>query len=183
MNTLDLLILGALAGGLFMGYRSGLIKQVLSFVGLIVAFVLSLSLMQGVGAMAAGSLGISEKIAPLVGFVIVFLAVQVGVFALIRLAEGLVGVLRLTSLNRLLGGGVGAFKAALILSVVFLVLGYLGVPSEKTRERSAFYEPISTVMPAAWDYMASAFPQVEQISERFGRELEDRVPQIEPNGE
>lgn len=182
MNTLDFIILIALAGGLVVGLRAGLIKQVLSFAGLIVAFVLSFQLMKPVGAMAAGSLGISNDIAPLVGFVLVFLAVQVAVFALIRSLQAIVGALKLSGVNRLLGGAVGAFKASLALSVLFLVLGNLEVPSEETQEESAFYEPVATMVPATWDYLAEAVPQLEQVSERFGNEVKAQISPVEQTG-
>lgn len=186
MNTLDFFILAGLAGGLVIGLRSGLIKQAMSFVGMLVAFVLSLHLMTPVGEMAAGSLGISEDIAPLVGFVLVFLVVQVAVFGLTKLLEKVVGALKLSSVNRLLGGAVGAFKACLVLSVVFLVLGYVSVPSEETREASAFYAPVSTVLPAAWTFVSDTFPQVAKVSEQFNQKIEEEVdavnvlPQIAP---
>lgn len=182
MNTLDILILIALTGGLVVGLRAGLIKQVLSFVGLIVAFVLSLQLMKPVGEMAAGSLGISDDIAPLVGFVLVFLAVQVAVFALIRALQAIVGALKLSSVNRLLGGAVGAFKASLALSVLFLVLGNLDVPSEETRESSAFYEPVAMMVPDTWDYLAEAVPQLKQVSEQFGKEVQEQITPAVPIG-
>ena len=182
MNTLDFIILIVLAGGLVVGLRAGLIKQVLSFAGLIVAFVLSFQLMKPVGAMAAGSLGISNDIAPLVGFVLVFLAVQVAVFAVIRSLQALVGALKLSGVNRLLGGAVGAFKASLALSVLFLVLGNFEVPSEETREESAFYEPVATMVPATWDYLAEAVPQLEQVSERFGNEVKEQISPVEQTG-
>ena len=187
MNTLDFLILAGLAVGLVIGLRSGLIKQALSFVGLLLAFVLSLHLMTPVGEMAAGSLGISEDIAPLVGFVLVFLGVQVAVFALTQVLESIIGALKLSGVNRLLGGAVGAFKAGLVLSVVFLVLGYVQVPSEQTREESAFYAPVSTVLPSAWGYVSDTFPQVAKVSEQFGKRVEEEVesvnvlPQVTPS--
>ncbi|HMB91589.1 MAG TPA: CvpA family protein [Rhodothermales bacterium] len=178
MNTLDIIILVALAGGLIIGWRSGLIKQVLSFVGFIVAFLLSLQFMKVAGGMLETSLGISPDISPLAGFVLVFLVVQVVVFALVRMVEALVGVLRLTSVNRLLGGAVGAFKAALILSVAFLVLGYVQVPSEETEETSALYEPVSTVVPTVWDYVSDTFPQVVELSEQFGEQVGVALPRF-----
>ena len=173
MNSLDLFILIGLAGGLVIGLRSGLIKQAMSFVGMLVAFVLSLHLMKPVGEMAAGSLGISEDIAPLVGFVLVFLLVQVAVFGLTKLLEAVVGALKLSSVNRLLGGAVGAFKACLVLSVVFLVLGFLDVPSEDTRNESTFYVPVSTMLPSAWGFVSDTFPQVAKVSEQFGEKAEE----------
>lgn len=175
MNTLDILIFLSLIGGLVVGLRVGLIKQVLSFVGLILAFVLSLHLMKSIGEMAAGSLGLSEDIAPMLGFMLVFTAVQVGVFGLIRLLHSIIGALRLTGVNRILGGAVGAFKASLTLSVAFLVLGSVEVPSQKTREGSAFYAPMATMVPATWDYVAAYIPQFKQVSEQFGKEITDQV--------
>jgi membrane protein required for colicin V production len=175
MNTLDILILLSLAGGLVVGLRVGLIKQVLSFVGLILAFVLSLHLMKLIGQMATDSMGLSEDIAPLLGFVLVFTAVQVGVFGLIRLLHGIIGALRLSGVNRVLGGAVGAFKASLSLSVAFLVLGSMNVPSQEAREGSAFYKPMATMVPATWDYVAAYIPQFKQVSEEFGKEITDQV--------
>ena len=186
MNTLDLLILVGLTIGLVIGLRSGLVKQVLSFVGMLAAFVLSLHLMKPVGEMAAGSLGISEDIAPIVGFVLVFLAVQVAVFGLTRLLEAVLGALKLTGLNRVLGGAVGAFKACLVLSVAFLVFGYLGVPADDTRDESALYAPVSTILPQAWGFVSDTFPQVARISEQFSKTIEEEVeavnvvPQVTP---
>jgi len=176
MNTLDLIILAMLAGGLVIGLRSGLIKQVVGFVGLIVAFALALHLMRTVGAMAAESLGISPDIAPLVGFVLVFLVVQLAVFALIRILESLIGALKLTAVNRFLGGAVGVFKACLVLSVTFLVLGYLGIPSDATKQSSSLYATVSTLMPKAWDYAATALPQLEKVSSQFGKEIQEHLP-------
>ena len=180
MNALDLFILVGLAGGLVIGMRSGLIKQAMSFAGLLVAFVLSLHLMTPVGAMAAGSLGISEDIAPLVGFVLVFLLVQVAVFGLTKLLEAVVGALKLSWANRLMGGAVGAFKACLVLSVVFLVLGFLSVPSEATRNESALYAPVSTVLPSAWGFVSDTFPQVAKVSEQFGKKVGEEVEAVNP---
>ncbi len=171
MNTLDVLIGIVLAGGLLIGLRSGFIKQALSFAGMIVAFLLALNLMHAAGALVTTSLGISEDIAPLLGFALVFLAVQVLVFALARLVETVAGALKLSGVNRLLGGAVGAFKAALLLSVAFLVLARLQVPTEETRDASALYDPVASVLPAAWDYFSEVFPEVERLSDRFGEGL------------
>ena len=187
MNTIDLLILVGLTIGLLIGLKSGLIKQALSFVGILAAFVLSLHLMKPVGEMAATSLGISQDIAPIVGFVLVFLLVQVAVFGLTKALEAVLGALKLTGVNRALGGALGAFKACLVLSVLFLVLGYMGVPSDETREESALYGTVSTLLPEAWGFVSDTFPQVAQISQQFSKTLEEEVenvniaPQIAPS--
>ena len=180
MHTLDVLILIMLAIGLMRGFATGVIRQAASIVGLLAAFVLSVQLMEPTGVLVTESLDVSPSVAPLVGFVLVFLAVQVAVFALARIVENLVGALRLTVVNRVLGGVVGAFKAALALSVLFLVIGSFGVPEEPAQEASLFYDPVSSALPAAWDYVSDRLPEVERLSEKFGdrvaRHLSDAKP-------
>ncbi|QXD16081.1 CvpA family protein [Rhodocaloribacter litoris] len=171
MNTLDLLILFILLAGAVHGFSTGLIRQVASVVSLVLAFILGVQFMTPVGDMAAESLGLSDRIAPLVGFILVFMAIQIAVFALARMVEGLVGVLKLTFLNRLGGGALGAFKAALALSVVFLVLHYVGLPGEELEQGSVLYDPVAGVLPRAWDYVSERVPQVESLSEKFGEHV------------
>ena len=176
MSVLDALILVVLAAGLLRGFSTGIIRQVIGVAGLLFAFILGLQLMHPTGAAVSGSLGVSPSVAPLVGFVLVFLAVQVAVFALTRFVETLAGVLRLTVVNRLLGALFGVFKAAIVLSVLFLILAYFGVPGSNVRQGSAFYEPVASVLPGAWDYMSERMPEVERLSDRFGRRVEARLP-------
>lgn len=165
MNILDIIILVILAGGLALGIKSGLIKQVMSFVGVVVAFLVSLHLMDSVGVLASNSLGVSEGIAPYIGFVLVFIAVQILVFALVRMVEALIGALKLSVVNRFLGGALGALKAAVVLSVAFLVLGLLNVPERETRDESVLYEPVSAVLPTSWDYISEKLPEVEHLTD------------------
>ncbi len=176
MNILDLVILFALAAGVVHGFSTGLIRQVASIVGLALAFILAVQLMGTVGQMASNSLGLSENVGPLVGFVLVFLAVQVAVFALAKMAEGLIGALRLSTVNRALGGALGALKAALALSVLFLVLSYVDLPGEKLARDSTLYVPVAGVLPQTWDYVSERFPKVERLSDRFGQRLRTAIP-------
>ena len=164
---LDLFILFALAIGLVIGLRSGLIKQAASLIGFILAVLAGVRFMDPVGATAVQSLGISESIGPLLGFVLVFLLIQAVVLIVVKLAETVIGVLRLTFINRALGGLVGAGKAALILSVLFLVGSYLGVPGSSAKDKSALYEPVARVLPQAWDFVAERLPQLPSLTERF----------------
>lgn len=175
MNALDLLILFGLAAGAVHGFMTGLIKQVASVFGVVLAFVVSLQFMRPVGEAVAGSLSISEGVAPLVGFVLVFLVIQVAVFAVTRMVESLVGALKLSSVNRLLGGGLGALKAMLALSVLFLVLHYVDVPGERMAGESQFYGTVSRALPDAWDFVSERIPQVQKVSEAFGETVQSAV--------
>jgi membrane protein required for colicin V production len=168
MNGLDLIILGVLGLGIVLGLRSGLIKQVASLVGLVLAFVLGLHFMHAAGAVTVDSLGVSESLAPLLGFVLVFLAVQVAVVAVVKLTEALIGALKLSSVNRALGGAMGGLKAALVLSVAFLVLANLDIPDASARSASSFYAPVSSFVPDAWELLTGEFPALREVPDQIG---------------
>jgi len=178
MNTLDILILVAMGAGVVHGFSTGMIRQIASVVGMVLAFILSARFMGPVGDVAFNTFGLSESVSPLVGFVLVFLVVQIAVFALAKMAESLIGALKLTTVNRALGGGLGAIKAALALSVLFLVLDYANIPGETLTNESSLYTPVAGLFPKAWDYASERWPQVESLSQKFGKEIESRVPNI-----
>lgn len=173
---LDLFILVVLAAALVRGFATGVIRQVASIAGIVLAFILGVQLMRPAGGLVAGSLGVSDAVAPLAGFLLVFLAVQVAMFALVRTVETVVGALKLTVVNRAAGGLFGAFKGALALGVLFLVLGYVGIPGPNARAGSALYEPVASVLPEAWDYFSERMPQVEALSHKFGEHVRERLP-------
>ncbi|MEM1096771.1 MAG: CvpA family protein [Bacteroidota bacterium] len=176
MNVLDIAILIILGGGLIRGYSSGLVRQVAGVVGLLLAIVLGSQLMHKVGDIAVASLGISPQLGPIVGFVLIVLAVQLVFFTLTRAVEGIIGALKLSSVNRLFGAGLGAIKAALAMSLLLFALSYVELPGKPTIETSALYEPIYDFFPQAWDFVAEQFPEVKKIAEEFGKRMEQELP-------
>lgn len=176
ITILDVFIMVGLAIGMGRGFATGLIQQVASVVGLLVSFALALQLMQPIGELATNSLGIATSIAPLIGFVLSFVAVYVAMYALAKMIESLVGKLHLSTLNRAAGALLGGFKAALALSVLFLVLSRVEVPSETAQQQSSLYAPVASVLPTAWDAVAEAFPHIENISEAFGERIREQLP-------
>jgi membrane protein required for colicin V production len=168
MNVLDMLILVILLAGIVRGFSTGLVRQVTSIAALILGFVLAVQLMGQIGDLLRGVMEISERAAPLIGFVLVFVGIQILFFVLARLVEALLGALKLSMVNRAFGGMAGAILAALVLSITFLVLGYLGIPNQDARDGSMLYAPVSAVLPEAWDLVAERVPQVDQLSSLFG---------------
>jgi membrane protein required for colicin V production len=182
MTYLDWFILIAVAAGLIRGLMVGAIRQVASIVGLLLAFVVAVQLMRPIGEMTVESIGVSQSTAPLVGFVVVFAGVQLLVVALARTLEVVVESLSLSFANRAAGGALGAFKAALLLSVLFLVTTHAGIPDEKAQENSTLYQPVASVLPGTWDYVAAYLPAMRQASDAFGREVRPRLAPTAPDG-
>ncbi|MFP4229460.1 MAG: CvpA family protein, partial [Salinivenus sp.] len=143
MTLLDGLIGAVLLGGLLHGLSAGALRQIASLLGVLFALLVSVQLMHPVGALAAQSLGLSEATAPVVGFVVVFGGVWLLFVAISRLLERVLEALSLSLLNRVAGGALGGLKAALLLSVLFLVLAEVDVPAPETRQDSLLYRPIA----------------------------------------
>lgn len=167
MSLLDLFIAALLAAGLVRGAATGALRQVAGVASFVVGFLVAVRLMHPAGALVAASLDLSPRLAPLVGFGLVFGVVQLVAFALVRLSEGLLSAVRLTAVNRAVGGMLGAFKAALLLSVLFLLLGVLDVPGASSRSASLLYRPVASVLPAAWNYVAARAPDADPLGRRF----------------
>ena len=175
MNALDIFILACLAAGLVHGFATGVIRQVSSVVSLIFGFLIALQLMDPVGGVLVGFMGVNEQYAPVIGFIAVFLLFHLAVILLVKLFETVLEVLKLTMVNRVLGSLAGAIKATLIMGVVFLALGYVNVPDERSQAESTLYEPVSKVLPGTWEAVRLVFPQVEDLSKKFSGEVKSMV--------
>lgn len=168
LTALDWFILVVLAGGLVRGFVVGAVRQVASLSGLIVAFLLSVQFMHPIGALIVSSVGLSEAVAPIAGFVVIFVGVQLLFLALSRLLEQVLETLSLSFVNRAAGGALGGFKAALLLSVLFLILAGMEMPSKKVRKKSVLYSPVARALPKTLNAASPYFPAAKRASETFG---------------
>jgi membrane protein required for colicin V production len=167
VTTLDLIVLAACAAGLWRGYQTGLIRQATSLVGYAVALIFALALMDQTGVLVAQSIGLSPRVAPVVGFVVVFVVFLILVTVGTNLLERVLDAARLSVVNRAAGGALGVLKAALLVSVALIPLTFLGVPDEQSRADSLFYEPVSGLAPAAWALASDQRATIESARETF----------------
>lgn len=171
LTALDWFILVVLLGGLIRGYIVGAVRQVASLVGLAMAFLFSVEFMGMVGDMVVSSLGLSASLAPLAGFTVLFLGVYLIFLAISRLLEQVLESLSLSKLNRAAGGAVGGFKAALLLSLLFLVLTGMEMPDQQIREESAFYRPVAQLLPETIEVAEEWFPAAKEAADKLGQSV------------
>lgn len=157
------------------GVMVGAVRQVTSLVGLLVAFLFALQFMRPVGELIAYTFNLAETVGLIAGFVVVFIGVQLLFVVLSRLIEQVLETLSLSLVNRAAGGAVGGFKAALLLSLLFLVLATMDVPSEETRERSQFYQPIAQALPKTVEATAGWLPAAKRMSDEWGEQLRPQL--------
>jgi Uncharacterized membrane protein, required for colicin V production len=182
LSALDWFILVVLAGGLVRGFMVGAVRQVASIAGLVVAFLLSVQWMHPVGSVVVASMGLSNSVGPIAGFIVIFLGVQLLFLAVSRLLEQVLETLSLSVVNRAAGGALGGFKAALLLSVLFLVLSGMEMPSQQARQRSVLYAPVATTLPKTLDAASPYFPAADRASDTFGPSARPSVDPSESSG-
>lgn len=171
MGTLDILILIVLTIGLIRGMRTGFVRQATTLAGILVAFVAAASLMGAAGNVLSDYVGLSTDLAPLVGFVAVFLLARLIIYTFGAALDDLLVRTKLGGVNRVAGGIAGAFKAAVIMSLVFLVFGFVRLPSAPIRAQSDLYEVVYRIVPDAWQFLSKQSPAFDDLR----KEIDDRL--------
>jgi membrane protein required for colicin V production len=70
-----------------------------------------------------------------------------------------------------LGGAVGGAKTALLLSLLFLVLGGIELPERETRTGSTFYRPIAELLPRTIEAAEPWVPAAKEAADQLGRQV------------
>lgn len=175
MTVLDIVLAIGILIGVSRGLATGVIRQIAGLTALLIGFAIAIQLMGPLGSAISDSLGLGQGFARILVFIVIVIAVHVLMAVAARLLETVVGMLKLTSLERALGGVLGGIKAALILSVALLVLAFFNVPRESSRMASSLYEPVAGILPEAWDYVAEYLPIMKRVADEFGRDVADRL--------
>jgi membrane protein required for colicin V production len=100
---------------------------------------------------------ITTRFMPILAFVVVFIGVVIVVHLIARAIDRLVKAIALGWLNRLAGASFGALKAALLISIVLLLLDAFGLSqrwfSPELKNSSYLYTPLEKLAPATLDFI------------------------------
>lgn len=156
MNWLDLIILLPLVGGLFSGFKNGLIGEVASLAALILGIVGSIKL-SDMTANLLHTWGLESQYMHIISFVITFIIIVVVVQLIAKMISQLLKTLLLGWLDKLLGIIFGVIKAALIISVLLFVLDIFDerkpIIPEDVKENSILYQPMSNIVPGILPFL------------------------------
>jgi membrane protein required for colicin V production len=172
VGILDIIILAILAAGVVQGYRTGFFKQAGGIAGILIGFALGVALMQPVGGYLVSISGMEPALGPVTGFISVFAGTYLVVQILAKVGESMLGAVKLGGVNRILGGGVGGLKAGLFMSVAFVGLAFVQLPTNDARDSSALYNSVAAIMPQAWSIVSDNSGALDELSER----IEDKIP-------
>lgn len=146
MTTIDILIIALFLLGAIAGLVKGFLKQLASILGLVAGLLAAKALYATVAERLCHTVTESMTVAQILAFVLIWIAVPL-VFALVAsLLTKAMEAVSLGWINRLLGAGLGALKALLLVSLLIGVIEFIDADNtliEKTKkEQSVFYYPM-----------------------------------------
>jgi membrane protein required for colicin V production len=174
VGILDIVIVALLAVGVVTGFRTGFFKQAGGIAGILIGFALGLGLMKPAGDYLIAISGMEPAVGPVLGFVSVFAGAYLLVQIVAKVGESVLGAAKLTFVNKLLGGGVGGIKSAMMMSIAFMGAAYIQVPPESTRENSTLYHSVAAIMPVAWSMVSKNSDALDELSRR----IEEKIPTV-----
>ncbi|MCD8102340.1 MAG: CvpA family protein [Alistipes sp.] len=155
MLVLDIILALFLLWALFNGFRKGFFVQLAGLAGLIIGVWLAMRSGRTLGLW----LGIGEKYAAIVGFLLILVLVILLVASVGRLFKGIFGFAGLSLLDKLAGTLLSAAKMWLILGLLLWGFDSLnrtaGWVSERKLGESVLYRPMVGVTAFVFPYLSS----------------------------
>ena len=157
MNILDIIILICLVPAVIQGIRKGFIAQFVSIISIIIGVWASATFADLLGGWLSQYFTISEQTLKLIAFVIILVAVIVGLILLGKAIEALVKLATLGWINRLLGVLFAILKCMLILGVISILFEALndtfGFVSEEYINDSPLYKAVKWIADLIFPYI------------------------------
>jgi membrane protein required for colicin V production len=161
MTYFDYIVLAILGLSVLIGVMRGLVREVLSILGWVAAFVVAQSYTTKLSPMLPNAIP-SESLRYLAAFVILFLATLL-ITSLLAIA--LSQVFKLTGLgwiDRIFGAIFGILRGMLILGVLVFLCGLTDVPKTPSWSAAMFSAPLEAMVMSAKSWMPPAI--AERIS-------------------
>ncbi len=151
MNWLDIILGLLLLSGIVSGYKNGIIGEVATLAALILGIWGAVKFSWWTADMLL-DLGVKSDYMHIISFIVTFILIVVAIQLLAKFLSKLLETMALGFVNRLAGMVVGIIKAALIVSVILVVINALDeenkIIKETIQEESLFYDPLSNLVPS-----------------------------------
>lgn len=167
-SLIDLIIAVPLAAMFIKGMKNGFAHEVLGLAGQIIAIFLGFAYMEQLGQALSNYFSWHSPAVPLVAFLIIYIIFIILVGILIRVVNSIIKVVFLSTFNMVLGALFSTFKAALVYSVIFVLLAGFNIPDRDTAKESFLYEYMLPIAPATYNAVAVVFPGVTNFAEEAG---------------
>ena len=174
MNIVDIILLIIFAWFAYQGFKKGFIIELASLVALVLGIYAAIYFSDYAEDFLINNLNMDNDYVPITSFVITFIIVVIFIYAFGRILEKLVNMVALGFLNKLAGGAFGILKAAVFVSIFFLILNHYNINfiSVEKRDNSVLYSPIEGIAPFIWS-------QLDELNDEKIDEFKEKVEDVE----
>ncbi|MHC1737064.1 MAG: CvpA family protein [Ignavibacteriaceae bacterium] len=165
MNYIDIIVLIFVLIGFILGFKDGLVRKLIGFVGFVLGLFLGIILAAPFGRLLHNIFGFEDYFAKIAAGVIIFLVVIVIAALLKRVIHPHDKVNNL--INRITGGVMGTLQIVIFLSSIFFLLNTFGFPGPSVREKSLTYNTVARILPELINLIVEHSPDAEKTIKNY----------------
>ncbi|MDN4164585.1 CvpA family protein [Cytophagales bacterium LB-30] len=166
MNTFDIILLVLLGIGAFMGFRKGLIMEVISLLAIILAIVGSFKLLHWGMAFIQEKTGYFDSLLPFIAFVLLFIGILVLVNLLGKAVKKIIDLTPFGLIDNMVGALLGIFKWGLALSVIVWLASSASVEIPENFTQDSFLYPyLLAFAPKVIGFFSGLMPYANDLVE------------------
>jgi membrane protein required for colicin V production len=173
MSGFDIVILPILGFFAWLGFRNGLVREILSIIGVVLALFIGFQYAEPATTWFNTESVTQSKYLPYFTFIVIFFVVMIFIRLTIFFMEEFLSVVMLSLPNRVMGGIFGVLKACLYLSIALIILDTVEVPDDDVRESSFTYDALMEVGPHAYNVVAFFYPGADNYYDGIKQKFED----------
>lgn len=144
MTIFDYIVLGIFFISAFLSVMRGLVREVLSLAGWVVAFVFAGSFSVDFEPFLPSEIG-GESLRMLVSFVVVFISVLIVSVLVTMLLSSFIKGIGLGFVDRILGAVFGFLRGLLVVTVLVLIAGLTALPHQSFWQQALLSDPLELV--------------------------------------
>lgn len=182
---IDIILAILMAYGFYVGYSRGIIKTVFAVVSLLLAILAAMKLSPVMIGFLEGVLSWDPRLIVILGFVLTFIVVVIGVRFLGKAIEKMMASLQINFVNKIAGGAIMSAVFMIVFSCIVWFMDETRLIGEETKRSSisyTFLEPVPQGVAAVgrqvkpffqsfWNKTADAMDRIREKSE--DRRLEE----------
>lgn len=152
MNYIDIILIIPIIWFAYQGFKRGLIVELASLVALVLGIYAALYFSEYAAYFLTNSLGLETEYLSIISFILTFIVVVVLVYFIGKILEKLVNMVALGFLNKMAGAVFGVLKAAVLLSIIILIINHFNDKfiSKEKKEGSYLFAPVAGIAPLLW---------------------------------
>ncbi len=181
LMVLDIIFLVFVISGFVNGFRRGLVRSILGFVGLFFGILIAIKYSYTLSSYIYDATPLESRFIPLVSFVIIFIGVMIVVHLISKIIEKVADTLLLGTFNKIIGGVLGITIMILLFSTILWYIDKLDLLSLSLKATSKTYPYLISLSPIVIDLLSKMIPYFHGIFDAI-ENLIDKAPNSSANG-